>query len=71
MNANIERPCLRGRAQYLPKAKTVCGERFFCGPIFLLADCVVETGGGGDFVWGGKLGFVGGVQTKINNLKSD
>ena len=27
--ANIGRPFLRGRAQYLPKAKTVCGLRFF------------------------------------------
>ena len=29
VGANIERPFLRGRAQYLPKAKTVSGERFF------------------------------------------
>ena len=30
------RPCLRGRAQYLPKAKTVCGGRFFFGAHFSL-----------------------------------
>ena len=29
VGADIERPFLRGRAQYLPKAKTVSGERFF------------------------------------------
>ena len=33
--ANISRPCLRGRAQYLPGAKTVSGGRFFGGPIYL------------------------------------
>ena len=32
------RPFLRGRAQYLPKAKTVSGGRFFFGPMFLWAE---------------------------------
>ena len=37
-SANMVRPCRRGRAQYLPRAKTVSGGRFFFGPIFLWAE---------------------------------
>ena len=35
--ANMAGPIFEGRAQYLPKAKTVSGLRFFCEPIYLWA----------------------------------
>ena len=36
-------PCRRGRAQYLPMAKTVSGGRLFGGPIYVLEKFVVEV----------------------------
>ena len=46
-SANIGRPCLRGRAQYLPKAKTVSGLRFFGWAHLCLGgmmpECLEET----------------------------
>ena len=37
------RPCRRGRAQYLPKAKTVSGGRFFFGAHFSLGEKKAES----------------------------
>ena len=54
MSANIGRPFLRGRAQYLPKAKTVCGGAFLLWAHFsFLGECVVD-------VWNGILGDLSG-----------
>ena len=52
------RPCRRGRAQYLPKAKTVSGERFFFGAHLSLGGIVLWMLVGWCF-FGFKLGFSG------------